>query len=536
MSMYADYVFTNGSVITVDAEDRVCQAAAVCGNRIANVGRNHDMKLFVGPRTEVIDLKGRTLLPGFNDAHCHTDNYGYYKQLIECRPSKVSSIEDIKAKVAEAAKATPKGEWILGWGYDQTELAEKRHPDRRDLDAAAPDHNVILTRTCGHILAVNSNVLSLAGYKNGAQDPEGGRIDKDSNGEPTGLLFETARDPLLKYTAISEEKLLKGLELFNEGYLAYGITSAQDATGRNITTVKVWQDAMDDGRLKIRTYFMPRLSGGAQVGRTYLESGMRTGFGNDMLKLGSLKLMIDGSIGGSSAAVSQAYPADPKNLGISYMSQEELNEQVLAGHLAGWQVATHAIGDRGIGMVLTAYEKALKAYPKVNHRHRIEHFSLPTKAMVDKAEELGLVTVMGVPFIYPQGNSYLEILGEERTKGMLPLRSLVKRNVVAPLSSDGPIIEPNPMNNIYAAVTRKTYTGKQVAPEEAVDIKTAIRAHTLWGAYASFEEDIKGSIETGKLADLTVLSGDILKAREEEILELKADLTMVDGHIRYRRS
>ena len=536
MSLYADYVFINGSVVTVDADDRICQAAAICGNRIAHVGRNADMKLFTGPRTEVIDLAGRTLMPGFNDAHCHTDNYGYYKQLIECRPSKVSSIEDIEAKVAEAAKTTPKGEWILGWGYDQTELAEKRHPTRHDLDAAAPDHNVTLTRTCGHVLAVNSRVLKLAGYKKGVRDPEGGHIEIDSNGEPTGLLFETARDPLLKYTAISEEKLIKGLELFNQDYLAYGITSAQDATGRNITTIKVWQDAVDDGRLKIRTYFMPRLSGGAQVGRTYLETGMRTGFGNDMLKLGSLKLMIDGSIGGSSAAVSEAYPANPENYGISYMSQEELDEQVLAGHLAGWQVATHAIGDRGIGMVLAAYEKALKAYPKVNHRHRIEHFSLPTMAMVEKAKELGIVTVMGVPFLYPQGNSYLEILGEERTKGMLPLRTLAELNVVAPLSSDGPIIDPNPINNLYAAVTRKTYTGKQVAPEEAVDMKTAIRAHTLWGAYASFEEGIKGSIETGKLADLAVLSGDILKAEEEAILELKADLTMVGGQIQYQRN
>ena len=394
---------------------------------------------------------------------------------------------------------------------------------------------MVVIRTCSHVQAVNSAVLHAVGYTKETPDPEGGHIEKDKNGEPTGLLFEAARDKVMKLTSASEEVLAKGLELLNRNFLAYGITSVQDATGRSIEQVRVWQKALEDKRLKLRTYFMPRLSGEVTMGRTYLETGMRTGFGNDMLKLGALKLMVDGSVGGSTAAVRQAYPANPQNFGITYMSQEELDRQVLAGHLGGWQLAIHAIGDRALEMVLTSYERVLKAHPKANHRHRIEHFSLADQGIVAKAQELGIIPVLGVPFIYPHGNSYLQILGPERTKGMLPFRSLVARGMIAALSSDAPIIDPNPMNNLYAAVTRKSNTGNQVAPDEAVDIKTAIKGHTLWGAYASFEEDLKGSLVPGKLADLTVLSGDILKAKEEEILELKADLTMVDGQIQYQR-
>jgi predicted amidohydrolase YtcJ len=535
MNMRADVIFTNGSVVTVDADDRICEAAAVSGNRILAAGRSKAIECLAGSRTEIIDLKGRTLVPGFIDAHCHPGSHGTVKTHIPCGPDAVDSIEDIKRKIAERAEKTPAGEWILGRGYDQTRLSDKRHPTRRDFDAAAPNHKVCIFRTCGHVLVANSMALRFAGYTSATPDPTGGKIDRDKSGEPTGILFETARVPFWKATFPKESDLEKSTPLMNEDFLRLGITSAHDASGRNPSEIRVYQKGAAEGWLKVRLYIMVRLSGDIRVGDCYLESGLMTGFGNEKLRLGPLKLMIDGSAGGASAAVRKAYPGDPKNFGITYMSQEQLDEQVLRGHRAGFQIGIHAIGDRGVEMTIEAFERALEKYPRKNHRHRIEHCGLLDDLLLDKIRDLGLVPVLGVPFIYELGDSYFGTLGKDRLGCMYPLKSLLARGVIAPLSSDTPVIDPNPMHGIYAALTRRTSSGKIISPDQAVGIREAIRAYTAFGAYASFEENIKGTIETGKLADLVVLSRNILETQPEEILGVKTDLTMVDGEIVYRR-
>jgi predicted amidohydrolase YtcJ len=231
----------------------------------------------------------------------------------------------------------------------------------------------------------------------------------------------------------------------------------------------------------------------------------------------------------------QAYPGKPSDFGILHQTQEELDELVLKGQKAGYQIGVHAIGDRAVEMVLNSYAKAMKAFPRKDCRHRIEHCGFLDGPLMEQMRKMGVVAALGLPFLYELGDSYITVFGQDRLQCVYPLGSLMKRGIVAPLSSDAPVIDPNPMNGIYFAVTRKTPTGKTIAPHEAVTVLQAIRAYTISGAYATFEENIKGSLEPGKLADLAILSDDILKVPPEKILGLKVDLTMVDGKVVYQR-
>ena len=536
-TQHPDVIFKNGSVVTVDSSNRIVEAVAVAGNRIVIVGSSQEVVALAGPQTRVIDLKGRSLLPGFIDAHCHAGNYGAKKHRSFCSPQRVKSITDIKQKIRDLATKTPRGGWILGRGYDNTKLVEDRHPTRRDLDEAAPDHKVFLTRTCGHISVANSKTLAAFGINRDTADPPGGKIDRDDQGRPTGILLEHAQIPIRTATAPSYDELEKGLSVMNRDFLRYGITSAHDATGRNADEIRLFQEGINSGQIHVRLYFMVRISGGGfQLGRQYLDTGLRTGFGNDKLRLGALKLVMDGSGGGGSAAMRAHYPGNPANFGVLHMPQDNLDELVGLGHEAGYQVGIHAIGDRAVEMTLKSYAKALRQKPIEDHRHRIEHCGFLDDPMMDKIRDLGIVPVLGLPFLYELGDSYIKVFGQDRLRYVYPLRSLIERGIRAPLSSDAPVIDANPLHGIYFAVTRKTESGQTISPAEAVSVRQAIRAYTIDGAYASFEEELKGSIEPGKLADLIVLSGNILDTPPEEILHLAVDLTMVDGAIVYENS
>jgi hypothetical protein len=262
---------------------------------------------------------------------------------------------------------------------------------------------------------------------------------------------------------------------------------------------------------------------------------MVTGFGNERLRLGPYKLILDGAGSSGSAAMKEPYPGEPNNYGMLNISQVEFDQRIEAAHRAGYQIAVHAIGDRAIEMVLESYSKALARDPRLNHRHRIEHCGFLDSALIEKLIALEVIPVLGLPLLYELGDNYLDVYGPERLDHLYPLRSLLEAGAVVSLSSDAPVIHPNPMHGVYFAVTRKTKSGRLIGPDQKVDPVQALRAYTLHGAYASFEERIKGSIEAGKMADLVVLSRDILKTPPEEILEMTVDLTMVDGQIVYER-
>jgi len=532
----ADIVFLNGTVITVDSKDRICQGAAVVGNKILAVGTSGEMKALAGPDTQIIDLKGRSLVPGFIDAHCHAGSYGPVKFNIVCSAEVIPSIEELKKEIRKRAASTPKGGWIIGRGYDNTKLKENRHPTRWDFDEAAPEHKVFILRTCGHLGVVNSLALKEFGIQKGTPDPHGGRIDRDPAGEPTGLLYEQALVPVRMATQPGYDDLLRGLKILNEDFLRYGITSATDASGRNSDEIRALQKAAAEGWLQVRIYFQVRTSGPTiQLGEHYLQSGLVTGYGNEKLRLGSYKLMLDGAGGGGSAAMRQAYPGKPSEYGILHQTQEELDELVLKGQKAGYQIGVHAIGDRAVEMVLKSYAKAMKAFPRKDCRHRIEHCGFLDDLLMEQMREMGVVAALGLPFLYELGDSYITVFGQDRLQCVYPLHSLIEKGIVAGLSSDAPVIDPNPLTGIYFAVTRKTPTGQVIAPHEAVSVLQAIRAYTMSGAWVTFEENIKGSLEPGKLADLAILSDDILEVHPERILGLKVDLTMVDGKVVFER-
>ena len=535
MQQSPETIFINGSVLTVDPRDRECEAAAVCGNRISFVGTTAEARRRIGPGDTIIDLAGRSLLPGFNDAHCHFGNAGVSQLQAYVGYPEVQSVEDIKKVVAQWAARTPKGEWIVGRGWDETKYPDRRRPTRWDLDEAAPDHLVFLTRTCGHMSIVNSRLLAVEGIDRHTPDPHGGVIERDSRGEPTGLLLEHAHIPLKTRTAPSIDLLDRGMDVINRQFMSYGITSAADMSGRDINEIRLFQKKLARGELQFRVYFVARNSGATTFGTNFIKTGLVTGYGSPWMRLGCFKAMMDGSGSGGSAAMWTPYPGGGQYTGILHMTQEELDELVFEGHQAGYQVCVHAVGTKAVEMTLNSYEKALSKIPKEDHRFRIEHCTFVEDRLADRIQKLGVIPVIGPAFMYWVGDGYLQKYHPEWLDWAVAGRRLLDRGIPVAFHSDLPVVPCDPIPAIYTAVTRKTMLGQDIGPKQKVTVKEAVRAYTFAGAYASFEENIKGSIEVGKLADLVVLSGNILRVAPEKIKDLHVDLTMVDGEVRYRK-
>ncbi len=536
MEKHASIVFINGKVVTVDKNNSIAEALAVIDNKIAFVGKSSDVKQWIGPKTTVIDLKGRSLLPGFIDAHQHILLHGTNELGVNCSYPAVKSIEDIKKKIKEIADKTPPGKWIRGWGYDDSKLTEKRHPNKRDLDEVAPNYPVNILRACGHISTSNSKGLEIAGIDDDTPSPEGGEIVKEE-GKVTGVLKDIAHlDIMMKYAGYSEEELLKALSIANGQYIKAGITSIHDAGTYGPKQMKVLQKGIMENKINLRIYASVfALSNNKVFVEDYLKIGLHSGFGNEKFKIGPMKLMVDGSSSGPTAATRKPYSSNPLDSGILYMTEKELNDTILKAHLANFQVTAHAVGDKAIEMVINAIERALIQKPKKDHRHRIEHCALVDPELIGRIKKLGIIPIPNPPFFYNYGDGYINNYGNERVRYMFPCKSFVEKGIVAAAGTDCPITKAEPIFGIYSAVNRLTQKGKIAGPEECVSIEDAIRLFTINGAYASFEENIKGSLEIGKLADLVVLSDDILACRPEDIKNLKVDMTMIDGEIVFER-
>lgn len=539
MKLTADTIFYNGPVITVNPSDDVAEAIAIRGNRILAVGSEQDIIEFKGDDTEMIDLNGRTLLPGFIDSHIHFAMNGMKQgPIIDTDYVKVRSIAEIRDLVREAVKTKKPGEWISLNGYDHNKLEERRHPTKEDFDDIAPDNPVQCVRCCNHMAVYSSLALRECGVTSADQFAPG-EVVVNEDGSLHGLLKETAHMVSSKHVVYTKEEVIQGLIEGDKIGLALGITSIHDAGSFNAVVTSAMQDACNSGIIKTRIVPMLFDLQGKESGKAYIRDFIRTGVhsgcGNEHFKLGPVKIMLDGSSSGPSSAVIDGYTHEPDNHGIQVWEQDEVDEIIMEAHRAGFQCTAHAVGDKAVTIMVNAIEKALKAYPREDCRHRIEHCGIVNEELLDRIKELGIVPISNPAFIDINGDDYIRYYGE-RVDYMFPLKRYLDRGIITAIGSDTPVTLPDPMNGLAGAVTRQDCnSGTECGGSQKISMLEAIRMYTYNCAYAVFEEDIKGSLEPGKLADLAVLSKDILKVPADEIKTVKVDMTMIDGEIVYER-
>ncbi|MFC2013513.1 amidohydrolase [Chloroflexota bacterium] len=508
--MPADLIFTNANVITLDPRQPAAGLVAIKGDKIWLVGDNKELESARGAKTKVIDCQGKTVLPGFDDAHCHI--FSFVRKLlgIDVSPSSVSSIVDIKAAIRHRAENTASGGWITGTGYNEFYLAEKCHPNRWDIDEMAPQHPVVLTHRSLHACVLNSMALSLAGITRETPDPEGGIIDRDlDTGEPNGLLFEMVgyiREKVLP--PLAEGELAKGIASVNQHYLSCGITSLQEATVTN--GFSQWQTFHQfKDKLKSRVYMMFGIDALSQ----FKEAGLAMGSGDSNLRLGGVKIMLNETTG-------QLQPP-----------QSELNRQALDVHQAGFQLIMHAVEPSTVEAAINALEYVRGHYHEVDRRHRIEHCSVCPPPLLERLSNLQSVIVTQPPFIYYSGERYLATVPESQLPWLYRIKYFFDSGLVVAGSSDSPVVPENPLVGICAAVTRQAESGQQLLPHEGVSVERALAMYTINAAYASFEEDIKGSITPGKLADIVLLSDDLTQLPPKKIKDISVEVTIIGGEV-----
>jgi predicted amidohydrolase YtcJ len=512
----ADVVLRNANVITMDAVQPSAKLVAITGDRISLVTDKDEMESVAGSNTRVIDCQGKTVVPGFNDAHLHLFSLLRKLLSIDLSPSAVSSIADIKEAIRRRVEDTPKGTWLSGTDYNEFYLAEKRCPNRWDIDEVAPDHPVVLSHRSLHACVLNSLALSLAGINRETPEPPGARIERDlSTGEPNGILVE-----MLGYIRgkvmppFSDAELDEAFALADRYFLSHGTTSFQEATYRN--DLNRWQTVRrykDDGTLHSRVSMMA----GPETRFEFQKAGLVSGTGDEHLRMGAVKIML-----GEAA-------------GQDELTQEELNCLVLECHNAGFQLAFHAITESAIGMAIAALEYVNGHSPVTGRRHRIEHCSECPPYLLERLKKLGVVIVTHPATIYYNGERYLATVAPSQLPWLYRIRAPMESGIITAAASDAPVISIDPLAGIYGAVTRRAASGQLLLPEEAVSPQQALAMYTVNAAYASFEEDIKGSIAPGKLADIALLSDDPTRVHPEQIKDIRVEMTIIGGEVVWER-
>ncbi|TRO49059.1 amidohydrolase, partial [Candidatus Bathyarchaeota archaeon] len=539
MEIKADLLLLNGIVMTVDREFNVVEAVAVKYGKIIATGTTSEIEGLKGKETEVIDLEGRPVLPGLIDSHLHVVGTGLLLSQINCRTPPMASISDICAAVKEEADKAEPGDWILGRGWDQVKLSDHRNPTRWDLDKVSPENPVWLTRTCGHIGVCNSLALEIGGVSKDTPQPVGGNIEKDEGGEPTGLLEEGPAMILVRrhIPPTSFEDTVKAIKLASKAFSEAGLTGVVDA-GIDSTTMRAYQRAADEGGLSVRVNMMLHGKIGDETPDESVnrinDFPITTGYGNDLLRFLGLKLLIDGGIGGRTALLREPYEDQEDNRGILVMPVEDLQRRVDAGNLAGMNIGIHCAGGGAMDVVLNAFEQTNKKRPVKGRRYSIIHAYQPTEENFETCRRLGIVVASQPSFLYYLGDSYHENVGDERSKWLKPHRAWIDNGIKVAAGTDSPVTPYLPFPSLWASIARKTEVlGTQMGTEQRVTREEAIRMYTIKGAYYTFEEGTKGSIEPGKLADMIVIDRDILTCKEDEIKDTVVLRTILGGKTVY---
>jgi predicted amidohydrolase YtcJ len=531
----ADLVFINGAVYTANDRQPNAEGVAIKGERIIFVGSNARARAYVGPNTRVIDLQGRALLPGLTDSHQHLAGVGFREMTLNLEGT--TSLHDFLAKVKARVDGAKPGEWITGRGWIETFWQPPVFPTRGDLDSVAPNNPVMLNRADGHGAVVNSAALKIAGIDKTTANPFGGEISKEANGEPNGMLLDAAQGLVRRHlpdttAADGERAIILGVNR----NISLGWTQVQDAGG-SYPEVELVRKLYSEGKIKLRIY--KAIHGPSESSARLLSEGPIIGAYNHRFTLRSIKVVSDGALGSRGAALLAPYADKPDTKGFLTVKQEELASMLTQALKVGVQVETHAIGDYANRFTLDEYEKAFKAVPATQRkvsdpRWRIEHSQIVNPADIPRFAKLGVIPSMQPSHAIGDLHFAPSRLGIPRLAGAYAWQSLIKSGAIIPGGSDAPVERGEPLIEFYAAVARKDQKGFSGAgwhPAEAVTRAQALKMFTIWPAYAAFEDKLRGSIEVGKLADLTIFSADIMKIPEPEILKARCVMTVINGEV-----
>lgn len=526
-----DLVILNGKIIVNNSAFHIAEAMAVSGERIVAVGTNADITRLAGKQTRQVDLQGRTIIPGLIDTHTHALDWArsVVRDEIDLGFPKVKKVEDVVRAVGERAKRLKPGEWIVGTSWDDAKLEERRYITRQDLDRAAPANPVYLMHVSGHLAAANSLALKLANVTNATPDPQGGVIEKDAQGQLTGVVKDTAMGLVGRALPLpTRDDGVKALAHLSQAAAEVGLTTIHDIALAP-DDFAVYQEARRRGVLKIRVQMAPLVTNQKDVDRIK-AMGVHTGFGDSHLKFGAIKTFTDGGMGARTIAI---YPPgvlnEPQNTGLLLWKSEDLESTHQQLAAMGWQLATHAIGDRAIDQVLDSYAKLSRLHAGRDMRNRVIHCGIATPAIQKRLKELNTLVDSNPPFVYWIG-SWFEKYGAERVRWSYPAKSYFDNGIIVSGGSDVYVTPLSPWWGIWAAVVRREIKSNQVvAPEERVSVRQALQMYTVNGAYAGFEEKIKGTLETGKLADFVVLDRNLLEVPSDELKDVKVLATFVGG-------
>ncbi len=522
-------LFYNGTIHTMDT-DKPHAEALLSGDdgRILAAGSLAQVEAAAPRGTARTDLAGRTLIPGFNDAHVHIWKLGLLLTTqVDARRALAPDIPAIVERFRQRAQSLPAGTWIVGRGYNEAELPEGRHLTRHDLDAASTTHPIALTRTCGHMIVANSNALSLAQITPNTPDPPGGVIVRDESGMPTGLLQETAMGLLNRaMPETSDRDMIQAIKAANQHQLALGITSATDPL-LTPAILKVYRQLDATGELMVRINGLPirRPDGGTET-LPLPEKHV-----SDFLRIDCVKFFGDGGLSGATAAISQPYKVTGGQ-GVLRFETEDLFELMYEAHTAGFRIATHAIGDVALEQVISAYEALYKTTP--GQRHRIEHLGLPSAEHLRRCAAIWVFAVPQTVFLPALGASFRRYLPDAFIPRCYPVRAMLDAGLTVALSSDAPVVpDDNPLLGMKGALDRQDHRGDPIAPEQAINAQEALYTYTMGGALASGDEHNRGSLSLGKWADMAVLSGDPLATAPDALLDLHVEQTYVGGRLVY---
>lgn len=540
-----DTILINGKVYTMDSERSIKKAIAIKNGKIERVGTNEEVLSLKANGTEVMDLEGKLVLPGFNDSHIHLVYVGHTLTMVSL--SGVTSIDEIGKRILDFIEEhkIKKGSWIRGTGWNQDYFQdEKRFPTRFDLDKITSEYPIIISRACGHVAAANSLALKLLNITKDTPQIEGGHFDVDENGEATGIFRENALSLIYKSLPIPTKDETKAMikmairELHKQGITSVGTDDFGALPNKDYKQiVESYLELRENNELDIRVNqqcLFPSLDKFS----AFLEAGYNTGWGDENYRIGPLKLLLDGSLGARTAALTKPYKDDNRTTGIVILEEEELGNIVEYAHKNNTQLAIHAIGDRAMYMSMDSIEKALKKYPREDHRHGIVHCQITDEVLLNRFKDLDLVAYIQPIFLDYDWKIVRDRVGEELEKTSYNWKTMVDKGVNIACGSDAPVETFNVLYGIYEAVTRKDLQGNPKEgwlPEQSLTVDEAVYGYTMGGAYSTFEENIKGSIEEGKQADLVVLSRNIFEIPAEEIKDVEVLTTIFNGRIVYEK-